>query len=273
MITSAQNQRVKDAARLRDRRQRVKQQRFLIDGARELGRAIDGGFELVEVFVCPPLCQSDGVRNVVARLEATGAAIQSVTPEVFAKLAFGERTEGVLGVARTPRNSLADLRLGNQPLVAVVEAIEKPGNLGAVLRSADAAGVSAVIATGGGTDLYNPNVIRASLGTVFALQVRTAASDEALNWLREHRLDIFTARVDAPRLYTEVAYTGPTAIVLGSEAAGLSSVWNASGVTAIKLPMGGTADSLNIAAAAAILFYEALRQRNASNVGQDSILP
>jgi TrmH family RNA methyltransferase len=146
--------------------------------------------------------------------------------------------------------------------VAVVESIEKPGNLGAVLRSADAAGVSAVVATGGGTDIFNPNVIRASLGTVFTLPVRSASSDDALNWLSEHRLNVFTARVDAPRLYTDVAYTGPTAIVLGSEFAGLSSVWNASGVTAIKLPMRGAADSLNIAAAAAVLFYEALRQRN-----------
>jgi len=261
MITSAQNQRVKDAARLRDRRQREKQRRFLIDGARELARAIDGGLELVEVFVCQPLCQSDDTRSVVARLESTGAAIQSVTPEVFARLAFGERAEGVLGVARTPRNSLADLRLGERPLVAIVEALEKPGNLGAVLRSADAAGVSAVIAAGGGTDLYNPNVIRASLGTVFTLPVRTAAPDEQLDWLREHRLDVFTARVDAPRLYTDVSFAGPTAIVLGSEMAGLSNVWNASSVTPIRLPMRGAADSLNIAAAAAVLFYEALRQR------------
>ena len=262
-ITSTQNQRVKDAARLRNRRQREKQGRLLIDGARELGRAIDGGLELVEVFVCRPLCQSDDARAVVARLEATGAVIQSVTPDVFAKLAFGDRAEGVLGVARTPQNSLADLRLGPRPLVAIVEAIEKPGNLGAVLRSADAAGVSAVIAAGHGTDFYNPNVIRASLGTVFTLPARAARSNETLEWLRQQGLAVFTARVDATRLYTEVAYTGPTAIVLGSETDGLSNAWGAADVTAIRLPMHGAADSLNIAAAAAVLFYEALRQRRA----------
>jgi len=262
MITSVQNQRVKDASRLRDRRQREKQGRFVIDGARELGRAIDGGLELLEVFVCQPLCVGDAARSVVARLDGASVERFGVTRDVFAKLAFGERAEGVLGVARTPRNSLSDLRLGERPLVAVVEAIEKPGNLGAVLRSADAAGVSAVIAAGHGTDLYNPNVIRASLGTVFTLPVRAAACDEALEWLREQGLDVFAARVEAPRLYTDVAYTGPAAIVLGNEVAGLSSVWNASGVTPVRLPMRGAADSLNIAAAAAVLFYEALRQRH-----------
>jgi TrmH family RNA methyltransferase len=261
MITSVQNQRVKDAIKLRGRRQREKQGRFLIDGARELGRAIDAGVELVETFVCPELCRSHDARRVVSRLESGGAIVENVTSEVFAKLAFGDRAEGVLAVARAREVGLTELRLAPQPLVAVVEAIEKPGNLGAVLRSADAAGVSAVIAAGSGTDLYNPNCIRASLGTVFTLPVCSALSDVTREWLRAQRLQIFAARVDAELPYTEVSYTGPSAIVLGSEAGGLSSAWCGSDVTAIKIPMFGAVDSLNIAAAATVLFYEALRQR------------
>lgn len=260
MITSLHNQRVRDAARLRDRRQREKQGRILIDGARELSRAIESGVELLEAFVCEPLCHTDEARRVLSQLPATRADLLSVSPEVFQKLAFGQRAEGVLAAARTPRRSLAELVLSDEPLVAVVEAVEKPGNLGAVLRSADAAGVSAVLATGHGTDLYNPNVIRASLGTVFTLPVCAAAATEILAWLRERRFAIFAARPDAKQLYTEVRYTGRTAIVLGSEAAGLSDAWRSNDVTAIKLPMRGRADSLNISAAAAVLFYEALRQ-------------
>lgn len=262
MITSLHNQRVKDAGRLRDRRQRDKQGRILIDGARELARAIEAGVELLESFICEPLCHTDEARRVLAQLAATRADVLPVSSEVFQKLAFGQRAEGVLAVARTPRRSLAELTLPDQPLVAVVEAVEKPGNLGAVLRSADAAGVSAVVAAGHGTDLYNPNVIRASLGTVFTLPVCAAATTDVLAWLRERGFAIFAARPDAKQLYTAVCYTGRTAIVLGSEAAGLSDAWRSDDVTSIKLPMRGRADSLNISAAAAVLFYEALRQRS-----------
>lgn len=261
MITSLHNQRVKDAARLRDRRQRERQGRILIDGARELSRAIEAGVELLEAFVCEPLCHTDEARRVLSQLAATRADVLHVSPQVFQKLAFGQRAEGLLAVARTPRRSLAELVLPDEPLVAVVEAVEKPGNLGAVLRSADAAGVSAVVATGHGTDLYNPNVIRASLGTVFTLPACAAATTEVLAWLRERGFAIFAARPDAKQIYTEVCYTGRTAIVLGAEAAGLSNAWRSNDVTAIKLPMRGRADSLNISAAAAVLFYEALRQR------------
>lgn len=262
MITSLHNQRIKDAARLRDRRQRDKQGRIMIDGARELARAIEAGVELLEAFVCEPLCHTDEARRVLSQLAATRAELLPVSSEVFQKLAFGHRAEGVLAVARTPCRTLAELTLPDEPLVAVVEAVEKPGNLGAVVRSADAAGVSAVLAAGHGTDLYNPNVIRASLGTVFTLRVCAAATIEIQAWLRERGFAMFAARPDAERLYTEVRYTGRTALVLGSEAAGLSDAWRSDDVTPIKLPMRGRADSLNISAAAAVLFYEALRQRS-----------
>jgi TrmH family RNA methyltransferase len=262
IITSAQNPRVKDAVRLRDRRHRADQGRILIDGARELRRAIGAGVTLVETFICESLCQTDDSQQVLAELPNRDGELLHVSESVFQKLAFGERAEGVLSVAETPRPTLGALQLPDDAMVAVLEGVEKPGNVGAVLRSADAAGVSAVIIADGRTDLYNPNAIRASLGTIFTLPVCEAASREVLDWLREHKFSIVAARVDGSVPYTEVDYRRRTAIVLGSEATGLSSVWSGPGVQAIRLPMLGVADSLNVSVTGAVVFYEALRQRN-----------
>ncbi len=261
-ITSRQNARVKDAARLRDRRHREKQDRILIDGARELSRAIDAGVRLIEVFVCEPLCTGDDARGVLAMLPECGAEILDVTERVFEKLTFGQRVEGVLGVAEMPRSTLEELTLPENALVAVLERVEKPGNIGAVLRSADGAGVSALIVADGRTDLYNPNAIRASLGTIFTMPVCSTTTAETLDWLRQHQLSICAARVDGSVAYTQLDYRGPTAIVLGSEAEGLSDAWSGDDVTAIRLPMLGQTDSLNVSVTAAVLFYEALRQRS-----------
>lgn len=262
VITSPQNPRVKDAVRLRDRRHRVSQGRILIDGARELRRAIGAGVTLVETFVCESLCQTEESQRLLAELPKVGGELLHVSESVFQKLAFGERAEGVVAVAQTPRPTLETLRLPQDATVAVLEGVEKPGNVGAVLRSADAAGVSAVIVADGRTDLYNPNAIRASLGTIFTLPVCEAASADVLTWLRQRRFAIVAARVDGSVPYASVDYRGPTAIVLGSEAAGLSSVWTGPDIKAVRLPMLGAADSLNVSVTAAVLFYEALRQRN-----------
>jgi RNA methyltransferase, TrmH family len=185
----------------------------------------------------------------------------SVTPEVFEKLQFGDRDDGLVVVAETPRRSLADLQLEAEPLVVVLEGIEKPGNLGAILRSGDGAGVDAVIVADGRTDLFNPNTIRTSLGTVFRSNVSEAATADAIAWLRERNLRIFTARPDAKTEYTAADVRGGVAIVLGSEAMGLSDQWNAADITPVRLPMHGIADSLNVSTTAAVLFYEARRQR------------
>src|SRR5688572_277001 len=184
-ISSPHNPRVKSAMRLRVGRQRQKQGRILIDGAREIARAVEGGLHLLEIFVAPPACQSEQCQTAIARVSGTHAEMLEVTPQVFSKLAFGDRAEGIVAVARTPRRTLAELVLPQQPLVAVLEGVEKPGNVGAVVRSADGAGVSAVIVADGRTDLYNPNAIRASLGAMFTVPVCEAGSAETLAWLRE----------------------------------------------------------------------------------------
>ena len=259
-ITSRQNERVKEAAKLRLRRQRERQGRIVIDGGRELLRALDAGIEVIEAFVCESLSDDD-VRLAAQRMMHSGAALATVTPEVFEKLCFGERAGGVVAVARTPRRTLADLKLPAAPLVAVLEGVEKPGNVGAVLRSADGAGLDAVIVADPRTDLFNPNTIRASLGTVFRAGVCAATSDEARAWLLELRVPMFAARVDAAKLYSEVDYRSGAAIVLGSEADGLTEKWAGGEVAAIGLPMRGIADSLNVSATAAVVFYEAQRQR------------
>ncbi len=261
MITSVHNPRVKRAIRLRDHRQRRKEQLLLIDGVRELSRAVLAGVELREVFVCPELCRDEEARRLLEILPGSGADRLDVNEEIFARLAYGQRAEGVVGVAAMGQRRLEDLVLPSNPLVAVLEGVEKPGNVGAVLRSADGAGLSALVVADPRTDLFNPNTIRASLGTVFSLGVAAAAPGDVLAWLRSHGLQIVAARVEGAGSYTAVDYRPPTAIVLGSEAEGLSGLWSGDDVRSVRLPMLGVADSLNVSAAAAVLFYEALRQR------------
>ena len=181
---------------------------------------------------------------------------------MLAKLAFGGRPKGVVLVVRIPSLSLAGIAPGADPLVLVIEGVEKPGNIGAVLRSADGSGATAVIAASPRTDLFNPNAIRASAGTIFAVPVAAAPSAEVLAWLRGHRIRIVTARVGAEAAYSATDLTGPLAIVLGAEADGLTETWSGPDVEPVAIPMTGVADSLNVSISAAILAYEAMRQRH-----------
>jgi len=260
-LTSPSNPRVKAVVRLRDRAERERTGQTIVDGARELGRAIAGGVELVEVFVCDALATGGEARAALGALAAAGSGWVRVNEVVLEKLAFGNRVDGIVAVVRPHRLSLADLALPPDPIVTVVEGVEKPGNLGAIVRSADGAGLQAVIAADARTDLYNPNAIRASLGTIFSLPVLAAATTEVLAWLRERRFRIVTARVDAATDHFDADLTGPLAIVLGSEARGLTADWSGLGIQAVRLRMQGSGDSLNVSATAAVLFYEAVRQR------------
>jgi len=260
IISSLHNPRVKAAARLRDRSGRDEQGRFLIDGVREISRALSAGVEIVELYCFPELCHDREHQGAVAAARQAGAELIEVTPRVMEKISYGQRVEGIVAVARPPERRLRDWKLAEPALIGVIEGVEKPGNLGAILRTADAAGVAAVIVANGGTDLYNPNAIRASLGAIFTVRVYAATSEETVGWLREQGFRIFAARVDGSLEYTAANLRGRTAIALGSEAHGLSPLWHREDITAIRLPMLGQVDSLNLSATAAVLFYEALRQ-------------
>ena len=234
---------------------------MLIDGTREIERAIAAGVRPIEAFVCDELCVSPERRLALQTVRRSSAELFHVTPLVYAKLAYGDRDDGIVVVAETPRRSLNDLKLTMSPLVAIAEGIEKPGNMGAIMRSADATGLDAVIFADCRTDLFNPNTIRASLGTVFRENVCEATTVETLAWLRERKLRILAARPDAATEYTNADLSGEVAIVLGNEVAGLTDNWRSAGITPVKLPMQGIADSLNVSTTAAVLFYEAHRQR------------
>jgi TrmH family RNA methyltransferase len=266
-ITSTDNPRLKAAARLRGRRERDRQGLTLIDGVRETMRALSGGAIIREVFVDPELCSGPECRALLERLGEEAVPVLEVGRTAFGRIAYGDRMEGVVAVAETPLHSLEELILPPEPLIAVIEGVEKPGNLGAVLRTADGAGVNAVLVAESATDLFNPNIIRASLGTVFAVPVSVASTGEVLTWLAEKEIAIVAARVDGSVDYAAADYTGAVAIALGSEARGLSDAWGDLARASVRVPMLGVADSLNVSATAAVLFYEALRQRRATHGG------
>jgi TrmH family RNA methyltransferase len=265
-LGSIHNPRVRAALDLRQPRERRRRGLMLIDGAREIGRAVGSGVEVVEAFVAQELVEVAGpeAAEAAAAVRAAGAAIVPVTGELLGRMAFGDRADGVLVVAHIPEASLEVLGVSipAEPLLLVLESVEKPGNLGAVLRTADGAGVDGVIVADPRTDPWNPNVIRASLGTVFAIPLAVTDAVSARVWLAERGVRIVAAVVDAPSLYTDTDLGGAVAIALGSEAGGLTDAWRDDAVTPVRIPMLGIADSLNVSVTAAILTYEARRQRD-----------
>ena len=260
-ITSPQNPRLKAVGQLRTRRGRGRQGLIVIDGRREILRAVEAGLAIKEVFYCTPLLAPGDEQQIMQPAGAAGARLTEVSRGAFAKLCYGDRREGLVATADRPAVGVADLRLGDCPLLGVVEKLEKPGNLGAILRTADGAGVGAVLVADPGTDVYGPNVIRSSLGTVFSVPVVEMSAEGAARWLAERGIAVVAADPGADKVYTEVDFTPPVAVVLGCEAKGLGVVWAEAGVIRARIPMRGAADSLNVSAAAAVLLYEAARQR------------
>lgn len=264
-ITSIANPRVRDAARLREADARRMTGLTLVDGLREIDRALRAGIEIPEVFLDTE-ASSTAHHELATRLEARGTHVIPLARRPFEKLAFGSRNEGLVAVARFKASGLERFTVAADRPVFVVEGVEKPGNVGAILRTSDAAGIAGVIACGGGTDPANPAAIRASLGTVFALPLAVATTDEAIAWCGRERRRVVAALPTGTTLWHEARLAGPAAIVLGSEALGLSAAWQraadagAIALETIRLPMQGIADSLNVSATAAVLAYEALRQ-------------
>lgn len=263
LIESPSNPRIRAALALRDRGERVATGLTLVDGARESRRALEAGVEVESAFVCRPLLRLEDAHAAVAALSRRGIRPTEVGERALDRLAFGDRNDGLVLVVRSPSTALDELDIGPEPLILVTEDVEKPGNVGAILRTADAAAADAVIAVGG-TDLFNPNVIRASAGVAFSMPLAAGSAGEVLGWLRERSIRVVATVVEAPTAYTDADLRGPLAIVLGSETHGLSDAWRDPGVEAISIPMRGVADSLNVSVTAAILAFEARRQRAAA---------
>ncbi len=257
VITSTQNPKVKSLLALEKPRERRRQQLFVIEGKKEIAMALRAGYTIGNLFYCTDLFPEKDL----ASLGIADKFLVPVTKEVFDKIAVREGSGGVIAVAEMKVNRLEDLKPGKNPLVLVLEAVEKPGNLGAILRTADAAGVDAVIVCDPQTDFYNPNVVRSSLGCVFTQPIASAASDDTIGWLRKNNLRIFCTSLKASKPYHEVDFRGPAAIVMGTEATGLSEAWTSQSDANIIIPMQGTIDSMNVSTATAVVVFEACRQR------------
>lgn len=264
-ISSPHNPRVKQIIDLRERRQRDKSGLFAIEGYRELLRACNGRQQIEALFYCPEFFLGSNENSLINKIAAAGAELFQLTEKMFSKISYRDRPDGLLAIAKQQPlglNSLqGQLTSQHPPLLVVAEAIEKPGNLGTILRSSDAVGVDGVLVCDRCTDIYNPNVIRASVGTLFTVPVVEASSQEAISWLKQQGIAIVAATPSAVEEYTDVAMTGPVAIAVGTEQLGLSPQWMSSADIQVRIPMLGAADSLNVAMATTLLLYEALRQR------------
>ena len=262
--------------KLRDRRPRDKAGLFLIEGYRELKRALAAGVKPRELYCSPGWYLGENESALIEGAQHAGARVFELSKEAFAKVSYRDRPDGLLAVAPQWHRTLADLdlravrggppscgRKGQpaEPLLLVVEAIEKPGNLGTILRSADAAGVAAVIVCDPVTDIFNPNVVRSSTGVLFSMPVVAARNAEVRTWLRTHGIRTVATTPAAPALYTGADLRGPLAIIMGNEQYGLSAFWLKASDLLVRIPMAGQADSLNVAMAAIIMLFEAVRQR------------
>ncbi len=255
LISSTQNPRIKQLMALQQHsQQRRSQNRVVIEGARELQHCVKAGFTIETVFYCPTLFD-------INKLQTAHYELIEVTSQIYDKIAYRGSTEGVIAIARPRLLSLSDIELGDDPLIVVLEGVEKPGNIGAVLRSADAARATAVIVCDPLTDLYNPNLIRSSLGAIFTVPCLTCSSQECISFLKQNNINILTAQLQDSELYYNTTMRGPTAIIMGTESTGLTQPWRDAATAHIRIPMRGELDSLNVSVSTAILLFEAVRQR------------
>lgn len=268
-ITSAQNPKIKGLLELQEKsKARRRTGLFVVEGRRELQHCIEAGFEPHTLFICRDIMTEKVFDRILGVIEEnfTGmmCPIIEISQQLYDKIAYRGGTEGIIAELHCKEMTLESLELKENPLVVVLESVEKPGNLGAVLRSADASGADAVIVCDPLTDLYNPNLIRSSIGAIFTVPVATATSEDAIRWLKERNIRIYTAQLQDSEWYYDTDMTGGTAIVMGTEATGLTDVWRKAADAHIKIPMLGRLDSLNVSVSAAILMFEAVRQRNSA---------
>ena len=281
-ITSAQNPKIKNLLLLQEKsKARREQGLFVVEGRRELEHCLEAGFQVRTLFICPELAGNEALSGAFARIgsrsdaeERASSPANTLSPvkeplvieipeNLYRKVAYRESTEGIIAEVECKERRLEDLELSEHPLVMVLESVEKPGNLGAVLRSADAARADAVIVCDPLTDLYNPNLIRASLGGIFTVPTVAASSEETIAWLKARGIRILTAQLQDSSWYYDIDMTVGTALVMGTESTGLTDIWRRAADAHIRIPMLGRLDSLNVSVSAAILLFEAVRQRNA----------
>lgn len=264
-IQSTQNPKIKHLLQLSQKSsERRKEGVFIVEGRRELQHCIDAGFEVDTLFYCPSLSDKHGYDAGSELADAGNVEARQryeVSPEVYARIAYRGDTEGIIATVKTPERKLADLKLSDSPLIVVLESVEKPGNLGAILRSADAAGADAVVVCNPLTDIYNPNVIRSSIGAVFTVPCIACSSEECIEWLKAEKISILTAQLQDSLPYYATDMKSPVAIVMGTESTGLTPLWRTAADAHIRIPMLGKLDSLNVSVSAAILLFEAVRQR------------
>lgn len=260
LITSIQNPIIKQLTQLKDKsRERKKTGSFLIEGKREISLALKGGYKLETVLFYPELFSKGDISTLTTQHLNT----IEISKEVYQKLAYRDTTEGIIAVAKNKLNKLEDLKFNTKnPLILIAEAPEKPGNIGAILRTADAANAHAVIIANPKTDLYNPNIIRSSVGCVFTNQIATGTTTQIIAFLKSKSINIYCAILQESVAYHTQDYTKPTAIVVGTEATGLSNEWRLHATQNIIIPMQGVIDSMNVSVAAGILIFEAKRQRD-----------
>lgn len=262
-ITSAQNPKIRTLLELQEKsKARRREGLFIIEGARELQHCISAGYSIHSLFICPDILSGNALTEIEQALEGKTFGCFSIPKHIYEKVAYRGGTEGVIAEIRCKSHSLEDLQLKDNPLVVILESVEKPGNLGAILRSADASGVDAVIVCDPLTDLYNPNLIRSSIGGIFTVPTAVASSEETIKWIKDRNIRIYTAQLQDSEWYYDTDMKGGTAIVMGTEATGLTDIWRKAADAHIKIPMLGKLDSLNVSVSAAILMYEAVRQRN-----------
>lgn len=265
-ISSLQNENVKQVVKLRQRAHRDEQGLLIVEGERELQLALKNNRRPVSLFYCRDFFADRNEPMLINQCRAAGTEIISCAPGAFVKMAYRERPGGLLALVPQVKRDLSDLSFPGHPLLVVAEAIEKPGNLGTILRSADAAGADAVIVCDRCTDINNPNVVRASLGAIFTVPVAEASSEEAVKWLAAKRIQILAASPNAKLDYVKADFLRGTAVVVGEEQQGLSDLWMKAADLQVRIPMRGQIDSLNVAAAATIFLFEAVRQRSAGYV-------
>ncbi len=260
-IDSPQNPRVKAAVKLRKGKVRKETGHTLVEGYREIRRAAESNWKFIELYSCPELYLDPDADQLVSNIRNAGTPVFQCSKAAFRKMSYRDTPDGLMALSPLVGKPLDKLDLPEKPLLLIAENLEKPGNLGTILRTADASGVDAVIVCGHKTDINNPNVIRASIGTLFFMPVAEASTEETLQWLEKRGIQSLAALPDAEREYTDIDMQGGTAIVVGSEDEGLTQAWIDSSCLHIGIPMLGKNDSLNVSAASAILLYEAVRQR------------